>query len=54
VNLGRACNGCRGLSPEANLESAREAVVRYGLNVEDFDSALELFNQTNPALQGKE
>ena len=25
VNLGRACNGCRGLSPDANLEAARAA-----------------------------
>ena len=49
VNLGRPCNGCRGLSPNANLESAREVVGRYGLSVTDFDKALEMFNQTNPA-----
>lgn len=54
VNLGRPCNGCRGLSPDANLESAREACVRYGVSVEAFDKALEMFNQTNPALQGSE
>ncbi|MEG0071703.1 MAG: NADH:ubiquinone oxidoreductase [Raoultibacter sp.] len=54
VNLGRPCNGCRGLSPDANLESAREVVARYGVSVADFDKALELFNQTNPALQEKE
>lgn len=52
VNLGRPCNGCRGLSPDANLASAREACNRYGVSVADFDRALELFNQTNPALQG--
>lgn len=51
VNLGRPCNGCRGISPEANLESARQAVSRYGVSVEAFNSALEIFNQTNPALR---
>ncbi len=54
VNLGRPCNGCRGLSPDANLASARAACERYGVPVEDFDQALEMFNQTNPALQGDE
>lgn len=51
VNLGRPCNGCRGLSPDANLESARQACGRYGVPVEGFDRALEMFNQTNPALE---
>lgn len=51
VNLGRPCNGCRGLSPDANLPSAREACERYGVPVADFDKALEMFNQVNPALQ---
>lgn len=54
VNLGRPCNGCRGISPDANLESAREAVERYGVSVEAFDKALEMFNQTNPALNAKD
>lgn len=49
VNLGRPCNGCRGLSPDASLEGARGAVERYGLDVAAFDKALEMFNQTNPA-----
>lgn len=54
VNLGRPCNGCRGLSADANLDSAREAVARYGVSVADFDQALEMFNQTNPALAASE
>jgi len=54
VNLGRPCNGCRGLSPEANLDSARESVLRYGVSLPEFDAALELFNQTNPLIIGKE
>lgn len=54
VNLGRPCNGCRGLSPGANLESARAACGRYGGPASDFDRALEMFNQTNPVLRGGE
>ena len=54
VNLGRPCNGCRGLSPDANLESARAACGRYGVPASDFDRALEMFNQTNPVLRGGE
>ena len=54
VNLGRPCNGCRGLSPDANLASAREAVARYGVPVEEFDRALQMFNQVNPALAASE
>lgn len=51
VNLGRPCNGCRGISVDANLDSARQAVQRFGLSMEDFDKALEMFNQTNPVLK---
>ena len=54
MNLGRPCNGCRGLSPDANLPSAREACERYGVPVADFDKALEMFNQVNPALAASE
>lgn len=53
VNLGRPCNGCAGLSPDANLESAREACARYGVGVDEFNEALEMFNQTNPAIKVK-
>ena len=54
VNLGRPCNGCRGLSPDANLPAAREACRAAGIPVEDFDTALEMFNQTDPALRDAE
>ena len=54
MNLGRACNGCRGLSPDANLPSARAACDRYGVPVADFDKALEMFNQTDAALAGEQ
>lgn len=49
-SLGRPCMGCRGLSPRANLASARQAVDRFGLSVEEFDRKLSIFNQTNAAL----
>lgn len=51
VNLGRPCNGCRGISKDANLEGARWSVEQYGLDVAEFDKALEMFNQTNPVYQ---
>lgn len=54
VNLGRPCNGCRGLSPDANLDAAREICRNSGVSVQDFDQALEMFNQVNPALRGSE
>ena len=44
-SLGRPCNGCRGLSPDANLDTAREMCVQAGIAVADFDKALEMFNQ---------
>ncbi len=46
-SLGRPCNGCRGLSPEANIASAHETVGRFNLSVEEFDKKLELFNQVS-------
>ena len=53
-SLGRPCMGCRGLSPKANLASARNAVERFGLSVEEFDRKLAIFNQTNAALHTKD
>lgn len=43
-NLGRPCNGCAGLSPDANVESARRAARATGEDPEIFESALEIFN----------
>lgn len=45
VNLGRPCNGCAGMSSAANLEAARLSCETYGVPVESFDKALEMFNQ---------
>ncbi len=42
--LGRACNGCAGLSPDCNLESAYEVVESYGASVEVFKQRLRIFN----------
>lgn len=44
-NLGRPCNGCAGLSPDANVESARAACERAGIPAGRLDEALEMFNQ---------
>ncbi len=44
-NLGRPCNGCAGLSADANVESARRAAERSGVGAARFDRALEMFNQ---------
>ena len=55
VNLGRPCNGCAGLSPDANLPSARESCGAYGVDVAAFDKALEMFNQVElAAAEGRE
>ena len=42
--LGRACNGCAGLSPDANLASAYDVVDSYGLDVDLFKQRLGMFN----------
>lgn len=50
-NLGRPCNGCAGLSPNANLKAARHIVENSGLSVDRFNAALEMFNQTNSVIE---
>lgn len=52
-NLGRPCNGCAGLSDDANLEGARRVAERSGIPVERFDKALEMFNQIDPKIDPK-
>ncbi len=49
-NLGRPCNGCAGISPDANLESARVICENSDIDVARFDAALEMFNQVNPVI----
>ncbi len=43
-NLGRPCNGCAGVSPDANVDAARRAAERSNISVASFDKALEMFN----------
>jgi len=43
-SLGRACTGCRGIAPEANLASAREIAVRAGRAPGEIDHALLIYN----------
>lgn len=44
VAAGRPCNGCRGISPDANLKSARDIVKQAGIDPALFDERLALFN----------
>lgn len=48
VNLGRPCNGCAGISPDANVASAHAACEAAGIDPARLDHALEMFNQVNP------
>lgn len=50
-NLGRPCNGCAGLSPDANLNAARIVAERSGIPVKRFDDALTMFNQDDPRIR---
>jgi len=43
-SLGRACTGCRGIAPDANLASARQIAVRSGRPVGELDNALLIYN----------
>ena len=48
--LGRECNGCAGLSPDANIDMARRIAVASGIDEADFNKALEMFNYNNEAI----
>lgn len=52
--LGRACNGCAGLSPDANVASARYVANKRGFNPARIDEALEMFNTVQLAAEGEE
>ena len=44
TSLGRACTGCRGIAPDANLASAREIAARADVRAGDLDDALRVYN----------
>jgi coenzyme F420-reducing hydrogenase gamma subunit len=46
VNSGRHCWGCRGLVDEANLNSEKELLERYGLTPKDVIHKYKIFNGT--------
>jgi sulfhydrogenase subunit delta len=46
-SLGRACTGCRGVAPDANLESARAIARSAGLGAGELDEALRVYNTAN-------
>lgn len=45
VNRGRACAGCRGIAPDANIDAAREFARKFQLE-DAFNEALDLYNAT--------
>ncbi len=44
-SLGRPCNGCAGLSKDANTASAKVIATEWGIDPARFEEALEMFNQ---------
>lgn len=44
VAEGRPCNGCRGLSEQANIDSARKIIGDAGIDPASFDKGLEVFS----------
>jgi len=49
VSRGRACTGCRGLSPVANLAAARVVFADKGLDPARIDQALSIYNSYGEA-----
>jgi sulfhydrogenase subunit delta len=43
-SYGRPCTGCRGVAPDANLDSAREILVKYGQDPDELDRVLRIYN----------
>jgi len=44
TSLGRPCTGCRGISPDANIDSAHTIVAGAGRAVSDFEDILCIYN----------
>ena len=44
VSLDRACTGCRGISPEANIPAARAVYEAKGLDPRELDRLFDLYN----------
>jgi sulfhydrogenase subunit delta len=45
-SLNRPCSGCRGVAPDANLESARAIVTASGRDARSLDLALAVYNSS--------
>ncbi|MDO8963059.1 MAG: NADH:ubiquinone oxidoreductase [Coriobacteriia bacterium] len=43
-SLGRACSGCRGIAPDANLDSARAIFAGHGRAAGELDDMLRIYN----------
>ena len=53
-SLGRPCNGCAGLSADGNIEAAKYAANKAGIDPARIDFALEMFNQKAMASEEKQ
>lgn len=52
--LGRPCNGCAGISDDANVEAAEAACIEAGIGEGRLSEALELFNKQGMAAAAPE
>jgi coenzyme F420-reducing hydrogenase gamma subunit len=43
-SLNRPCTGCRGVAPDANLESARAIIVAAGGRADSLETGLSVYN----------
>lgn len=43
-SLGRPCTGCRGIAPDANLDSARTVLAKHGRDPIELDELLRVYN----------
>lgn len=43
-SLGRPCTGCRGIAPDANLDSARQVLAEHGHDPMELDQLLRVYN----------
>lgn len=51
TTLGRPCTGCRGLAPDANIDSARRILAERGIEWADVQARLGLYNSLSEALR---
>jgi coenzyme F420-reducing hydrogenase gamma subunit len=43
-SFGQPCNGCRGMVPEPNINSAKEVLTKNGISIEEAMTRMKLYN----------